>query len=108
MKEIRAFTTKILKELEQRMNPGQHAMPPGIGKHMVTLESLLKKKPAVSTVNESAVQTAAQPAGEKRIITEKDLLDLKDVAEFVVRQGDIVTPLAKDLLKKKKIRLIVE
>lgn len=108
MKEVKAFTTKILKELELRMNSCRHPMPSGIEKHMVSLESLLKKKPAGNNAGEATVQAAAQAVSEKKIITEKDLLDLKGVEEFVVSQGDIVTPLAKDLLRKKRIRLIVK
>lgn len=103
MKEVRAFTNQILKELERRAKPLHQPMSAGIEKHMVSLESLLKKKPSGNEAGEAA----APPASGKRIITEKDLLELEGAEEFVIRQGDIVTPLAKDLLKKKKIRLTI-
>ncbi len=108
MKEVRTFTTAILKELERRMNPHRQPMPSGIEKHMVSLESLLKRKPAERIGDCDTAQRVAQAAGGKRIVTEKDLHDLKGVEEFVVNRGDIVTPLAKDLLRKKKIRLIIK
>lgn len=48
------------------------------------------------------------PRGNKRVITEKDIKEIKSGEEFVISKGDIITPLAKDKLKEKKVKLIIE
>ncbi|MPN52894.1 hypothetical protein SDC9_200557 [bioreactor metagenome] len=44
----------------------------------------------------------------KRVITESDINGLKDGQELILSKGDIITPLAKDRLKQRKITLIVK
>ena len=48
------------------------------------------------------------PRGNKRVITEKDIKKIKNCEVFVISKGDIITPLAKDRLKEKKVKLIIE
>ena len=44
----------------------------------------------------------------KRVITESDINELKDGQELILSKGYIITPLAKDRLKQRKIALIMK
>lgn len=47
--------------------------------------------------------------GPKKVITERDILNLVGtVRELVISRGTIITPLAKDTAREKKIKMIFE
>lgn len=43
--------------------------------------------------------------GQKKVYTEKIISKIEDCCQLVIKAGDIITPLAKDLIKQKKIHV---
>lgn len=87
MERLKEFGANIIKEHDYRAC---------IGKEVGTsrdIKNEFKKKEKIES---------------KKVVTERDILDLVGKAEeFVVSRGTIVTPLAKDVAKENKVKIIL-
>lgn len=105
MNNERQFTASILKELSNRLNIKNKNIKP-VNK-LLSLESLLNKNLDNQDKNTHYVKNNDEKL-EKQIYTEKDLEKMGSVDQITIKKGDIVTPLAKDFIKRNRIKLIVK
>ncbi|MFZ5354826.1 MAG: hypothetical protein ACOZCL_19165 [Bacillota bacterium] len=103
MKDKKLFANEILLELSSRMS-GRKAMI-NINRDMTTLENLLKRQTKTDTQKAVLWERSSSNDSKKQVITVKDLEKLKDIDVLKINPGDIITPSAKDFLKKKRIKL---
>ncbi len=107
MKDVRTFASMILAELSGRMNKKNKSMSNAKSpREMVTLEGLTKKP--VEAAKSSTLKAVENSAAGKSIITLKDIEKMQNVQVIAIKKGDILTPSAKDYLKKKNIKLEVK
>ncbi len=111
MNELKSFTRSILSELSNRMKNTNKRVQ--IKKELITLEGLMKNDSSKKDIfhnnkQHQAAQSSPAFSDSKKVITQTDMESMGDIHELQINKGDIVTPLALDLLKRKKIKLVIK
>lgn len=100
MIDNKEFTIDILKEISNRMNIKNDNRVTQI--QMVSLKNILNKEVKKDEILLKSPEIEPQ---KKQVITAKDIEKMEMNSEISLLYRDIITPMAKDLIKEKKIKV---
>lgn len=106
MIDNKEFTIDILKEISNRIHAKSNNTLTQI--QMVSLKNMRDKefKKAETFLKSSEIKELPEiKPRKKQVITAKDIEKMEISSEISLLYGDIITPMAKDLIKEKKIKI---
>ena len=104
MEDLKGFTKMILSDISRRLGGSST----GSQVRMQSLESLTKVRKKESILDVPQKAAAADRlinVKAKKLFSESDIAGMEANGELRLSQGDIITPLAMDMIRSKKIRI---